>query len=131
MSNTSTSHILNLCQQEFKTFVDIDQQKTSCVCGSQEILEKCCGVYLSAQQRLPNAVTLMRARYSAFYLGLPQFLAYTDQQDWDLSDVKKIRRHLLNNRWVYLRILTYSPPEQIEESWVEFEAYFQDRSTQQ
>lgn len=50
---------------------------TSCPCGSAEPYDACCGRYHRGDAQPPTAVTLMRARYTAFARGDEPFLAAT------------------------------------------------------
>lgn len=45
----------------------------ACPCGSGRLLADCCG-RLHAGEAAPDAETLMRSRYSAFVLGLEDYL---------------------------------------------------------
>jgi SEC-C motif-containing protein len=50
-----------------------------CACGSTLAYTACCGRYHGGPLHLqaPDAVSLMRSRYSAFVLGLPEYLRAT------------------------------------------------------
>jgi len=48
----------------------------SCPCGSGSLLAQCCGHY-HAGTPAPSAETLMRSRYSAYVLGLVDYLVAT------------------------------------------------------
>ena len=47
-----------------------------CPCGSGIVLDACCGHY-HAGTPAPDAQTLMRSRYSAYVLGLVDYLVRT------------------------------------------------------
>ena len=47
-----------------------------CPCGSGNLLDTCCGRY-HAQHGAPDAQALMRSRYSAYVLGLVDYLVAT------------------------------------------------------
>jgi len=51
----------------------------TCPCGSGGHLAACCGRWFAGPQHLqaPDAVALMRSRYSAFVLGLSDYLLAT------------------------------------------------------
>ena len=49
---------------------------SSCVCGSGQPLEKCCGPLLEGQPA-PTAESLMRSRYAAYVLGKIDYLEKT------------------------------------------------------
>ncbi|MEP7296392.1 MAG: YchJ family metal-binding protein [Burkholderiales bacterium] len=48
----------------------------ACPCGSTQRYDACCGRYHSGQ-KAPDAQALMRSRYSAFVLDLPDYLLAT------------------------------------------------------
>ncbi len=50
---------------------------TPCPCGFGEPYESCCGRYHLGEAEPPTALTLMRARYTAFVRGDERFLAAT------------------------------------------------------
>ena len=52
----------------------------SCPCGSGRALEACCG-RLHAGEPAPDAESLMRSRYSAYVLGLEDYLLATWHPD--------------------------------------------------
>lgn len=52
----------------------------SCPCGSGRALEACCG-RLHAGETAPDAESLMRSRYSAYVLGLEDYLLATWHPD--------------------------------------------------
>ena len=52
----------------------------SCPCGSGRTVEACCGQY-HAGAAAPDAERLMRSRYSAFVLGLEDYLLKTWHPD--------------------------------------------------
>ncbi len=60
-----------------------------CPCGSAKELSQCCGPYHDGAS-VPTAVALMRSRYSAFVLGLGQYLFDTlsveQQADFDIEE---------------------------------------------
>ncbi len=60
-----------------------------CPCGSGKDLPSCCGIYHGGTPA-PTAIALMRSRYSAFSLGLGQYLydtlAVDQRKDFDLEE---------------------------------------------
>lgn len=48
-----------------------------CPCGSGRNYEACCGRYHARAEAAPNAEALMRSRYSAYVLGLEDYLRDT------------------------------------------------------
>jgi SEC-C motif-containing protein len=96
-----------------------------CPCGSPQTYEECCARWHTGEQRLmaPDAEQLMRSRYSAFALGLGDYLMDT----WDAAtrppslDLNEPRV-----RWTRLEVRRV---DQIDENraTVEFVAYSQQR----
>lgn len=73
----------------------------SCRCGFGEPYEACCGRYHAGLAEPPTALLLMRARFTAFALGDPEFLLRT----WH-SDTRPARLVLPAGRdWTSLRIV--------------------------
>ena len=52
----------------------------ACPCGSDTAYTNCCGMW-HAGQSAPTAETLMRSRYTAYVLGLEDYLLYTWHPD--------------------------------------------------
>ena len=48
-----------------------------CPCLSGDPYDECCGRFHSGAEHAPTAESLMRSRYSAYALGLPQYLLDT------------------------------------------------------
>ena len=48
-----------------------------CPCGSGRNYDECCGRYHAGKEVAPNAEVLMRSRYSAYVLGLEDYLRAT------------------------------------------------------
>lgn len=72
------------------TAKNTQSQSISCPCGRAAKYEQCCGVY-HANVAAPTPEALMRSRYSAYVLGLTDYLAATwhastRPTDLDLSD---------------------------------------------
>jgi len=59
--------------------VNADHLDTTCPCGSGRAYAACCGRYHAGplQRQAPSAEALMRSRYSAFVLGLHDYLLAT------------------------------------------------------
>lgn len=50
---------------------------SDCPCGSKRDYVDCCGPYHSGEREAPDAIALMRSRYSAFVLGDASYLLAT------------------------------------------------------
>ncbi|WP_339510793.1 YchJ family protein [Pseudomonas sp. RL_15y_Pfl2_60] len=77
---------------------------SSCPCGSADLLTECCGRYHSATPA-PSAETLMRSRYSAYALGLVDYLVETTlPAQQPLLDREAIRAWSLQSTWLGLEV---------------------------
>lgn len=97
----------------------LDLNIQHCPCGSNRSYESCC-----ARVHIDHAVakqpeTLMRARFTAFFLGNAQFLVDTHyppgRPETELADIKL---SLSSTQWLSLRVL------QSDHDSVEFVAFF-------
>jgi len=52
-------------------------KSTPCPCGSGLVCEQCCGRYISGVEHAPDALALMRSRYSAYVLEQQDYLQKT------------------------------------------------------
>jgi SEC-C motif-containing protein len=75
---------------------------TNCPCGSGLTLAACCGRF-HAGLPAPDAISLMRSRYSAYALGLEPYILAT----WHKSTrPKKLNLHTKTSpKWINLKIL--------------------------
>jgi len=96
-----------------------------CPCHSNTKYKKCCQKYHKGALP-PTAQALMRSRYSAFALGLADYIIATthpDNSDYR-EDVASWREEILafshHTSFLGLRILSFEPGQ--EESFVTFEA---------
>ena len=92
--------------------------KIDCPCGSDQLYQDCCEPYhlsLSA----PNAEKLMRSRYSAYVLGLEDYLLST----WH-PNTRPQYLNLANDRtkWLRLEIRRFEPND--DQAIVEFIATY-------
>ena len=98
-----------------------------CPCGSARILNECCGRY-HAGAPAPDAERLMRSRYSAYVLGLIDYLQRTtlpaQQAGLDIAAIAAWSQH---SQWLGLQV---SGAEQIAgtpaHAWVTFTARWRD-----
>ncbi len=76
----------------------------TCPCNSQNLLNHCCGLY-HAGESARNAEKLMRSRYSAYSLGLIDYLVKTTlPAQQHLLDQKSIRAWSTQSTWLGLEI---------------------------
>lgn len=79
-------------------------QTEQCPCGSANTLAQCCGRY-HAGTPAPSAELLMRSRYSAYVLGLIDYLqATTLPVQQPLLNLESIRQWSLESTWLGLEI---------------------------
>lgn len=93
--------------------------RTACPCGSGPPLTDCCGRY-HADEWPPTPEALMRSRYSAFVLDLPDYLLAT----WHLSTRPSSLGPDAATVWKRLEVLESG--EEGERGWVDFRATFRE-----
>jgi SEC-C motif-containing protein len=98
----------------------------SCPCKSQKNYEECCKPYHTGELLPSNALLLMRSRYSAYALGLAEYIIETThpthpetgKKIWDWrEDILHFSR---DTEFVDLEILSFEETEQ--EAFVTFTA---------
>ncbi len=83
---------------------DQQQLDSNCPCGSGNAFNQCCGHY-HAGTPAPSAELLMRSRYSAYVLGLVDYLqATTLPAQQTALDLEGIRRWSLDSTWLGLEV---------------------------
>ena len=98
----------------------MSDEKT-CFCDISKTYDACCGVFHSREHRPESAVALMRSRYSAYCLGLMDYLYETMHP--------KTRGELLENQemdWQGLEVISHSLGGKSDKiGKVEFKAFYQ------
>ncbi|MDX8395224.1 MAG: YchJ family metal-binding protein [Mariprofundaceae bacterium] len=95
----------------------------ACPCGSGQTLASCCGL-LHAGQAAPTAESLMRSRYSAYVLGLNEYLIRT----WH-PDTRPNEWVCADSQWLGLHIIqTKFGEKEDDQGLVEFTACYQQAS---
>ena len=80
-----------------------------CPCGSEIPLQQCCGRFHDGQQPA-NAEMLMRSRYSAYALGLVDYLVQTTLPAQQAGlDRQAISAWSLNSEWLGLEVESHEP----------------------
>ena len=94
-----------------------------CACWSGLPFGQCCEPYLEGQRSAPTAEILMRSRFSAFQLRLPEYLIET----WDLTTrPKNLGLDQDERRWSSLQIVdTIGGGEDDARGVVEFKATYE------
>ncbi len=90
----------------------------ACPCGSGRALAECCGVWHGGQAA-PDAERLMRSRYSAFVLGLADYLLAT----WAPSTRPHELDLTLSPQWLGLEVRSFQNTG-TDQATVEFVARF-------
>lgn len=100
-----------------------------CYCGSNNSYNQCCEVFHLNNATPKTAEQLMRSRYSAFVLGLGDYLVKTHASSTRNSiNQKELEDWAKSVKWIKLEILSTSNGKENEESGkVEFIAYFKDK----
>lgn len=97
----------------------------SCPCGSDLMLSSCCGRYHQGEIA-PTPEALMRSRYSAFALGLSDYLLAT----WHPTTRPAELGQDPDTEWKSLTIVSAEPPLG-DSGYVHFKAYFYERRREQ
>lgn len=101
---------------------------SNCPCGSGKDLSSCCGPYHDGTPA-PSALALMRSRYSAFVLGLGQYLYDTLALDQRSDfDVEEFNASYGDTKWMGLEIRRTADGEESDETGtVEFVARYKSQ----
>jgi SEC-C motif-containing protein len=92
-----------------------------CPCGSTHIFSKCCGPFLTYQDKPKTAEQLMRSRYCAFVTENEAYLLFT----WQPSKRPKKIDFDQNTKWLGLKIKKCTAGTAADtKGWVEFVARF-------
>ncbi len=100
-----------------------------CPCGSKNKYKKCCAIYHKGALA-PNALTLMKSRYSAFAAGESRYLIRTTHpQNSDYTEDTKswrdsLDQYCMNEEFLGLKIIEFIDGE--SEAFVTFEAILGD-----
>ncbi|EKP0279601.1 YchJ family protein [Aeromonas bestiarum] len=95
-----------------------------CPCGSTLSLELCCGsLHQGTEAQTPEQ--LMRSRYSAFVLGLGDYLVHSWHPD-HLGGLTADQLSQTDTRWDGLAILAAQGGPSDETGMVEFKAWFKE-----
>ncbi|MFP2770832.1 YchJ family protein [Oceanisphaera sp. KMM 10153] len=98
-----------------------------CYCHSQQPFELCCQPYLQDVSPAPTPLALMRSRYSAFVLGLGDYLL----QSWHSETrgaltVDELSQTGLDTDWLDLSIVFARGTPTDEEGVVEFKVRYKE-----
>lgn len=97
----------------------------NCPCTSGKAFAECCAPFLRGEQFPPTPETLMRSRYSAFYMGEVDYLLQTHLPEMQSPDEEsQIRATIANTQWVQLEVREARSAG--DTGVVEFIAYYRD-----
>lgn len=90
-----------------------------CYCGSSQLFEDCCNLYLNGTQSAPTAEALMRSRYTAFATGAVDYLINTTHfSKRKFHKKSEILAWSQSNQWLRLEILAAT------KTTITFNAYY-------
>jgi SEC-C motif domain protein len=103
----------------------------TCPCNSQIMLNHCCGLY-HAGESARNAEKLMRSRYSAYALGLIDYLVKTTlPAQQHLLDQNSIRAWSTQSTWLGLDVEDFVEFDDHIHATVTFVATWKEQQTEQ
>lgn len=97
---------------------------STCPCGSTQPLSQCCGP-LHNGHVATSAEQLMRSRYSAFVLGLGDYLVHSWHPDF-LGGLTADQLSQRDTQWDGLEILSAQGGQDDDTGMVEFKAWFRE-----
>lgn len=87
----------------------------------------CCQPYHKCIKKAENAERLMRTRYSAFVLMMPDYIIKTTlPAQQDLLDIEAIEKWARETPWAGLEIIKHTPKIGKRHAQVEFKAYYHE-----
>ncbi|MDW6003711.1 YchJ family metal-binding protein [Vibrio mangrovi] len=96
-----------------------------CPCGSQRHYKNCCQPIHHAPETAKLPAQLMRARYSAYALGLVDFIIATYHPSCQAEHDRQEIEHGIHNHWTKLVVLQAENGSDSDEGFVRFKAYFE------
>lgn len=93
-----------------------------CYCGSNRLYSECCQPYHQGKKP-PTPVALMRSRYSAFVIGLGDYLFDTHHPDYR-GELTAQQLSEIDTNWVKLTIVFTAISADNQHGWVEFKAWY-------
>lgn len=95
----------------------------SCYCGNKKQYKNCCKPIHQDHHHASTAEQLMRARYSAYVLGLHDFIIATYHPSCHAESERQEIEQATRNDWTKLVVLSHTQGKKME-SFVHFKAYF-------
>ncbi len=79
----------------------------SCLCGSSQVFDECCGPIIAGERQAPTPEALMRARYSAYARVDIEFLETSLHPDRrEDHDAEAVREWAEESEWLGLEIVS-------------------------
>lgn len=100
----------------------------TCYCCSGSPFDSCCKPLLDGQKRPANAENLMRSRYSAYKLGLYDYIleTYGEIQKGQLS-IEQLQDSAQGAVWIGLDVLDFKQISR-SQAYVEFRAFYKEHN---
>lgn len=93
----------------------------SCICGSSNSYNDCCGPIIEGDRLAKSAEELMRSRYSAYVRGDGRYLVLSSvKENQYQDDAELIEEFSSSVEWLKLDVL------HVEKNVVEFKAYYKE-----
>jgi len=102
---------------------------TDCPCGSGQLFEQCCELYIRDEKLPPSPEALMRSRYTAYYTKQVDYIVKTNAGPAGKGfDVPSVMQWLDNIEWIDLKVVDAMPVQAGDAvGFVEFIARFRER----
>ncbi len=98
-----------------------------CYCHSQQPFEQCCNPYLQGVSPAPTPLALMRSRYSAYVLGLGDYLLQSWHPDTrGTLTADELAQSGLGTDWLGLTIVFARGSSSDEQGTVEFKVRYKE-----
>jgi SEC-C motif domain protein len=94
-----------------------------CVCGSGKQYKNCCQAVHQSHQTATKPEQLMRARYSAYVLGLVDFIIDTHHPSSNAAESRSDIEHSCQLNWIKLAVMESELMSQTE-GFVHFKAFY-------
>ena len=99
---------------------------TDCACGSQRPYPECCGAFHAGLRKAATAEELMRSRYSAYALKLPDYIVATTHPSYRSPGLmQEVEAWMAQTTWQQLEVLqTKQGGTEDQQGEVEFRAHY-------
>lgn len=117
-----------LFPEESRHVIEVAMPPPPCPCASGRPFATCCAPCLAGEREAPDALALMRSRYTAFARGDAEYLwrtlaeAHPDRQGVKADVLFALRRAASGSKFLGLTVLDFRPADERAIAVVEFEA---------